>query len=73
MAMSSKKHYTTNPPIPCERRVRRMGEDDLMSMFSKQILGTTLRPWMQEEDKIFEWALVVYPKVTPDRWSAIVA
>ncbi|CAL9037182.1 unnamed protein product, partial [Musa banksii] len=73
MVMSSKKYYATNPLIPCERRVRQMGEGDLISMFSKQFIGMVLRPWTREEDKIFEWALVVYLKVTPDRWSTIAA
>ncbi|CAL9144589.1 unnamed protein product [Musa hybrid cultivar] len=73
MAMSSKKYYATNPLIPCQRRVRQMDKGDLMSMFSRQFMGMVLRSWIQEEDKLFEWALVVYPKVTPDQWSTIAA
>ncbi|CAL9775306.1 unnamed protein product [Musa acuminata subsp. burmannicoides] len=54
MAMSSKKYYTTNPLIPCERKVRQMGEGDLISMFSRQFMGMVSRPWTREEDKLFE-------------------
>lgn len=46
MIASSKKYSATNSPISCERRVRWIGEGNLMSMFSKQFVGVALRPWM---------------------------
>ncbi|CAL9124986.1 unnamed protein product, partial [Musa textilis] len=67
VAKSNKNYHATNPPVVYKRRVRRMGEGDLLSMFSKEFIGVALRPWTREEDKLFKRALVVYPKGTPVR------